>query len=217
MARKAIIVAGGDVHSEDLLKEVQRGYDLLLAADSGGIVLYELGYLPDVLIGDFDSLDRNLLALFRAKGVKITEFPPEKDWTDLELAVQTVINLNVQEIIIYGAIGDRLDHTLGNLSLLYQAMVSGVKAVIVGLRERVLLLGPDETLTLSPAANTFFSLLPLFPGVEGVTEREAKYPLDNASIPFGSTRGIHNEFITRPVTISIKRGYAFVIIHTGKS
>lgn len=216
MAGKAIIVAGGDVDCQDLMKELHRGYDLLLAADSGGTVLYELGYLPDLLIGDFDSIDGDLLAFFRAKGVKITGFPPEKDWTDLELAVQTVINLNVQEIIIYGAIGDRLDHTLGNLSMLYQAMVSGVKAEIVGLRERILLLGPDETLTLSPADNSFFSLLPLFPGVEGVTESKSKYPLHNASIPFGSTRGIHNEFITEPVTISIKRGYAFVIIHTGK-
>ncbi|HEY8344658.1 MAG TPA: thiamine diphosphokinase [Bacillota bacterium] len=217
MAGKAIIVAGGVVHSADLLKELHRGYDLLLAADSGGTVLYELGYLPNLLIGDFDSLDGDLLAFYRAKGVEITKFPPEKDWTDLELAVQTVINRNVQEIIIYGAIGDRLDHTLGNLSLLYQAMESGVKAVIVGLRERIFLLGPDETLTLSPTENTFFSLLPLYPGVEGVTEQGAKYPLANASIPFGSTRGIHNEFKTGPVTISINRGYAFVIVHTEQS
>lgn len=214
MAGKAIIVAGGAVHVMDLLQELAEGYDLLLAADSGGKVLYEYGYLPDLLIGDFDSIDRELLNFFREKGVKITEFSPEKDWTDLELAVQTVINLNVQEILIYGAIGDRLDHTLGNLSLLHQVMLSGAKAIIVGLKERVFLLGPEETLTLYPEPNRFFSLLPLYPGVEGVMESKAKYPLHNATIPFGSTRGIHNEFLTEPVTISIERGYAYVILHT---
>jgi thiamine pyrophosphokinase len=174
MAGKAIIVAGGAVHVMDLLQELAEGYDLLLAADSGGKVLYEYGYLPDLLIGDFDSIDRELLTFFRERGVKITEFPPEKDWTDLELAVQTVINLNVQEILIYGAIGDRLDHTLGNLSLLHQVMLSGAKAIIVGLKERVFLLGPEETLTLYPEPNRFFSLLPLYPGVEGVMESKAK-------------------------------------------
>jgi len=212
MGRKALIVGGGDINVTYLLQELKSDYAVLVAADGGGKTLHELGYQPHILLGDFDSLDHELIKVFKEKGSKIQEFPIEKDWTDLELAVQTVINLNVQEIIIFGGMGDRLDHTLGNLSLLYPLVTKGIKASLIGLKERVFLIGPHETVTLSPERDNFFSLLPLYPGVTGVTEYKAKYPLDDESIAFGSTRGIHNEFLSEPVTVSVKGGYAFLII-----
>ena len=210
--RKAIIMAGGPINQELALKELALGYDLLIAADSGGEFLYRHGYIPTILLGDFDSISSETLLALETQGAEIITYPAEKDYTDLELAVETSILRGAEEIAIYGGLGGRLDHTLGNLGLMRKAHKKGVKMVLTGLRERVFLLSPGQAVILPSTEEGFFSVLPLSEKVEGLTIEGAKYPLSEIKLEYGSTLGIHNEFVGAPVRISVTVGYLYILL-----
>lgn len=217
--KKAVIVAGGPVNKELLGKELDEGYDLLVAADGGGDFLYRNGYTPHILLGDFDSLPAEMRMRFEARGVEVIQFPKEKNWTDLELAVDLAVRRGAVELGIHGALGGRLDHTLANLGLLVKAERMGVQAILTGVRERVYLVGPGGELILYPGEGVFFSVLPLSPGVKGLSIAGAKFPLHKIEMEYGSTRGIHNEFtdLLTPVKISLGEGFVYVILSSEKS
>jgi thiamine pyrophosphokinase len=188
------------------------GYGLLIAVDGGGKPLYEFGYQPQLLMGDFDSLALEYKKSLAAGGAEIKSFPAEKDWTDLELAFNYLLTQECQEALVFGALGGRLDHTVANLSLLYQLKQQGIAGVFIGQEQAVTLLKPQERLRINPFPHGHFSLLPYPFVARGVTIRGAKYPLDQAVLELGSTRGVHNEFLSVPVQVSIDSGSALVIV-----
>ena len=100
------------------------GCDLLLAVDGGGKTLVDLGYQPQLLLGDFDSLPLSYQDDLKAKGVQILSYQPEKDWTDLELAFNQLTTEKCRTAQVFGALGGRLDHTLANIALLYKMKLS---------------------------------------------------------------------------------------------
>lgn len=210
--KKGIIVGGGPVNYRLLSNELKAGYDLLVAADGGGKPLYDLGYIPQVLLGDFDSLPPVYKELLTNQGAEMVSYQKEKDWTDLELSIELLIDKGINDILVFGGIGGRLDHTLANLSLLYRAKVAGVDVAMIGIAEMIILLSPKEQIILSPFVGGHFSLVPLFEVVEGVKIKGAKFPLENATIEFGSTLGIHNEFLENAVEISSQTGYLYLIL-----
>ncbi len=210
--KKGIIVGGGPVNYRLLNNELKAGYDLLVAADGGGKPLYDLCYIPQILLGDFDSLAPAYKELITAQGAKMISYKKEKDWTDLELSIKLLMDRGINNIRVFGGLGGRLDHTLANLSLLYRAKISGFDVTMIGKEEMVILLSSEEQVILSPFAGGHFSLLPLFEVAEGVNIKGAKFPLENATIKFGSTIGIHNEFLETSVGIGFRSGYLYLIV-----
>ena len=99
------------------LKLIQED-DYLVAADGGLRHVLALGLTPHLLIGDLDSASPEDVAKLQSRGVTIQQFPPAKDETDIQLALQTVLENGYQHVILMAALGGRMDHALGNLSLL---------------------------------------------------------------------------------------------------
>ncbi|HBG15354.1 MAG TPA: thiamine diphosphokinase [Firmicutes bacterium] len=211
-SKKGILVGGGPINKGFLRKELESGYDLLMAVDGGGKPLYDLGYIPNIMLGDFDSLPPRYREFFADKGAELFTYQREKDWTDLELGMDLALSRKIEEIQVFGGLGGRLDHTLANLSLLYKAKLQKTEAIMIGSEQIVTFLAPKEHIIITPFLDGHFSLLPYSSTVKGVSIAGAKYPLRNVTIELGSTRGVHNEFIATPVEIQIDSGYLLLIV-----
>ncbi|NLC53053.1 MAG: thiamine diphosphokinase [Firmicutes bacterium] len=211
-SKKAILVGGGPIHKGLLRTALAAGYDLLIAIDGGGKPIVDLGYQPQLLLGDFDSLPLSYKNALKAEGVRLLSYQPEKNWTDLELAFERLTAQKCRKALVFGALGGRLDHTLANLALLYKMKQSGTELVLIGDEQAVTLLTEQEKIRIFPFPRGHFSLLPYPFAAQGVSIREAKYPLEKATLELGSTRGVHNEFMTNPVEVELDSGSLLVIV-----
>ena len=121
-----MIVANGDPPDRETAHRYASHADLLLAADGGAHHALALDLVPHVVIGDLDSLTEDGQARLRSAGARFITHPKAKDETDLELALTYAIQQGAEEILILGALGGRLDHTLANLLLLTNPSLEGV-------------------------------------------------------------------------------------------
>lgn len=183
--------------------------DIVICADGGANNLYQTDIVPDMIVGDLDSLDYDTLMYFRELEVLFYKFPSEKDKTDTELATEFAIKKGVKEIILLGVTGTRLDHTLANILLLYKLLQENIKAKIIDGSNEIFIV--DKVITIEKEENTFVSFIPLFEKVKGVTMSGFKYLTQNIDFDRGSTMGISNQVKDKAGHIDIKDGIALVI------
>lgn len=211
---RAIIFANGEYrnpHRPPAFRET----DLVIAADGGSRHCQSLNIVPNLLIGDLDSTDPDLVALWEGSGVEVIRHPTDKDQTDLELALLIAQERGAREILVYGAVGGRLDMTFGNLTLLAHPELQ-VPTTLICENEEVHLLRPGDSLELGGQPGETLSLLPLQPGGSLVSARGLYYPLESELLEFGLTRGISNQLISHTARISIDSGL-LAVIHTRRS
>ena len=133
------IVSGGTAPSERLFRGYLEKVDFIIAADRGSECLYNYGIVPDLLLGDFDSVKKEILDTIKLHIKEVLEFPPEKDYTDTEIAIIEAIKRGAKKIYLFGATGSRMDHTLGNIGLLLTAKKRGVTLEIIDDNNRLYL------------------------------------------------------------------------------
>ena len=114
----ALIVSGGMAPSKEILLRELKSSKIVICADSCAYHLFKYDMVPNVLIGDFDSISSEVLSLFKSEGCIVEKFPPEKDFTDTEIAIEYAISKGYTNITLLGATGSRLDHVYGNITLL---------------------------------------------------------------------------------------------------
>jgi thiamine pyrophosphokinase len=176
--------------------------DLVIAADGGLRHTRLLGIVPDVVLGDFDSLG------YVPEGA--TVHPVEKDDTDAMLAVRQGLNQGYRNFVIYGGMdGPRLDHTIANLQTLCFLAQHGARGHLVGLSFTATVI-KDEKVVFSPDCSGIFSAF-CFGSDALVSISGAKYEADHAALTAGFPLGVSNHFEGSPVTITVHKGTAIVI------
>lgn len=211
---KYVIVAGGEKPQGKLpLLSLAQG-DYLICADSGANHIYELGYVPDLIVGDFDSVEPEILQAYRDRGCPTKTYPVEKDYTDTELAIQLALRASPSQIDLLGLIGSRLDHSLANVFLLTAYYRENCKIRLLG-PDYMAWVTKDQTVVTGEPGD-YVSILPVSETASGITMEGFKYPLTNATILRGSTHGISNELLTNEGFIGLQNGVLFVI-HTKNS
>ena len=208
---KTIIFANGEFTLPHCSIQI-RDDDLVIAADGGSQHCLSLGIQPEVLIGDLDSTDPNLVEKWREDGVEIIQHPEDKDETDLELAIMLAQERGARKIVIHGAVGGRLDMTYANLCMLAHPHLKTPITLING-EEEVHILHPGEMLTLVGEPGEIVSLIPIQPGNSIVSTRGFKYTLKNEPLQFGLSRGISNQLIAKRGTVHLESGLLSVV-HT---
>ena len=188
---------------------------LLIAADGGSRHYQAQKITPDVLIGDLDSTEPELAARWKEKGVEVIRYPADKDQTDLELALLLAQERGAEEILVYGAVGGRLDMTFGNLILLAHPQLNIPITLICG-QEEVHLLRQGDSLVVQGSPGDTLSLLPLHPDGAKISAQGVLYPLDDDKLEFGLTRGISNQLIQDKALIKLESGLV-AVIHTRSS
>jgi thiamine pyrophosphokinase len=190
---KATILSNGTVNDVDFLIPYIKNTDLFICADGGARYARVLSVKPDVLLGDFDSLDEDTLNYFKTIGTKIFRYPVAKNYTDTQLAIDKAIEMGSNEMVLLGVIGSRLDHTLANISMLYYLYERGVKAEIVNENNRIILLKGENVLKGKKGGT--ISFIPFLGDVEKITLRGFYYNLDEAELPKDISLGISNIFL----------------------
>ena len=132
-----LIVGSGNAESTELLQQTASLAQLLICVDGGARHFSKAGITPHVLLGDFDSIDANLLQTYEKDGVKLVKYPTGKDYTDMELALDYAAEHGATRVFIMGAIGSRIDHSLSNLQLLHKLLQKGIRGVILNENNRV--------------------------------------------------------------------------------
>ena len=210
--KKVLIITGGRTDT-DFVTEAYKEYspDVVIVADRGVMAAKELDIIPDYIVGDFDSGDTTVVEYFKSQfevygKPMVRTFNPEKDETDTELAISLALTLNPKEIVLLGATGTRLDHTMANIELLYRMMESGVKARIIDEYNVISIHDKEITLKRDKAFGEYFSLIPFTENVKGLNIRGAKYEVENYILSSGSSLGVSNEFMKNIVKISFDSG-----------
>ncbi|RCK74266.1 MAG: thiamine pyrophosphokinase [Anaerolineae bacterium] len=216
---RAVIFANGVFHPSRWAGEWLAGSHLHIAADGGLRLCHQLNLLPDILVGDFDSLTEQEVQQMQAQGVRVLRYPARKDETDLELALQAACEQAVDEIIVLGGLGARWDQTLANLLLPAYRRFRHVPMVFVDGQHEIFALNapPARRLTLRGRIGDTLSLIPIGGDVRGVTVQGAEYPLEREELHFGATRGLSNVFLEETVLLEIDEGSLLaVVIHTSE-
>lgn len=200
------ILLGGDLTVTDRLRSMISG-SRIIAADSGMRHAFALGVKPELWVGDFDSADISLME--QAKDIARKSYPAEKNETDGEIATSEAIDLGADTLILAGALGgERSDHALQHLLHSLSLAERGLEVTLTsGIEEGYPLLPGRKTLSLPKGA--LFSVLGLS-ALEGLDIIGARYPLQNFSLPFGSSRTISN-IAEGPLEFHLKSGRALIL------
>lgn len=211
--KSAVLFVNGDIEDVQALAGMVKEAALCIAVDGGLRWAKSLGVLPDVLIGDLDSVEPGAVEEMRAAGVRVVRYPVEKDDTDLELAIRLAIDEGCDPIRLLGAIGGRIDQTLGNLFLLAQPdlAVADVRAIDPG-REIFLIRGQAE---IEGSVGDTVSLLPLIGEAHGVSTDGLYYPLQNETLYPYRTRGISNVMTGARATVAVREG-VLLCVHASR-
>ena len=204
--QKAFIYVGGEIHPENIT-EHPKSDDLTIAADSGYHNALSLGDRVQILVGDFDSIDKGREI---DEKIEILTVPAEKDFTDTQLAVETAIKRGARDIVIIGGLGGRLDHTLSNLAILRELSEAQVYALITDGKNRVRYIRSTSTL-ISRSGYKYLSLIADDEKVKGVSVEGCKYPLDNATLTNRYQYAVSNEITGNCALVSVKKGGLYIV------
>lgn len=188
-----------------------RSADLVIAADGGALPLLWANIVPQIVIGDLDSVDPGAQADLVARGAELRSFPRAKDETDLELALLYAVEQGAETIDVLGALGGRWDHTLANVTMLAMPELRGRKVRLLA-EKQALFLVRDQA-DLPGMHGDTLSLIPLSAQVHGVTTRGLLYPLADATLHRERARGISNVLLDPPGHVELRDGLLLVVHH----
>ena len=206
---KTLIISGGNV-TKEILKDVleNNSFDNIIAVDKGLEILDECKIEPNYIIGDFDSVNTRIVN--RYNNANIIKLNPEKDFTDTHMTIKLALEIKSSYIVILGAIGTRIDHTIANIHVLKECMEQQIECKIINENNKIELINKQHILYLNNKYR-YVSLIPLTTKVEGVTLKGFKYPLINATLKIGESIGISNEQIEKKAIIELKNGILILI------
>lgn len=209
--KETLIIAGANINKEFVEKYIKENSSKhIIAVDKGLECLDSLNIIPTHIIGDFDSVDKDILEKYRDKEIEINTFNSEKDYTDTDLAIQLAIQLGNNNITIIGGIGIRLDHTIANIHILNRALEKDIKCRLIDEHNEIFLINEDTELILDKNYS-YISLIPLTNIVKIKNLEGFKYKLNNQILKIGESIGISNEQIQKRALIKISEGLLIVI------
>ena len=202
--KRCVIVGGAGINNYDYIRSRLYVDDYIVFCDSGLRHLEPLQVKPSLIVGDFDSHDNPHL------DVETIVLPCEKDDTDTVFAVKEAIKRGFDYFLLIGVVGARLDHTLGNVSILLYLDLIGKKGFIIDDYSEM------EIVSKEPAyiedSYAFFSLLNVSGTAKGITIENAKYLLNNAEITCEYQYGVSNEVLPgKTAKVSILEGKLLLI------
>ncbi len=209
---KAVIVANGSPVDPAADREQVPADALIIAADGGAAYCRMLDLTPDVIIGDMDSLAGDPAAASGFPGAEIIRHPARKDATDLELAIDLSVARGARSLVILGALGGRWDMSFGNLFLLALPALAKIPVRLIDGRQEIVLLSGKQTAVFQGKPGDTFSLIPVGSDAIGVTLTGLEYPLENATLAYGSSRGISNVLQKSKATVSLESGALICIL-----
>jgi len=205
-----VVVTGGDP-PDGMADGVVPPGARVIAADSGADTALSLGLVVDEVVGDLDSLSADGLRALKAAGVPIDVHEPDKDATDLELALHRALLCRPARILVLGGLGGRVDHELANLLLLSGESVAAIDVELRSGACSVRVVRPGRRTTTCGPPGELVSLMPVHGLARGVTTTGLRWPLVGADLASGTTLGISNELVASEASVSCTEGVLLVV------
>jgi thiamine pyrophosphokinase len=208
----ALIFANGVLNQPAQLQSLLDRADIIIAADGGANHCAELAITPDILLGDFDSIDADVLAAYKAKDVETRRYPVQKDATDLELALDQAKEMGADTVWLLGALGGRWDMSFANVLLGGGEKYKSLLIFLLGEDCSMHILHPGKSYPINGKAGDKVSFLPLKGDVCGVTLTNFEYPLQSQTIHFGSSLAISNVLRSDHAMVQLTKGILLCIV-----
>lgn len=209
--QRCIIICAGDLEISQIpIKE----NDLVIAVDGGYMYSRVLEITPDVIIGDFDSLEEpyasEVRELEESESARVIRLEREKDDTDTMAAIRYGLQAGCRDFHLYAAMGGRLEHTIANLQSLLFLKKNGAKGYLWDAFSMTTVIR-EESLSFQKSMEGMLSVFAVDGDAKGVTETGLKYELHDAVLENSFPKGISNEFIGEEATVSVRDGALLVL------
>ncbi|RBW67513.1 thiamine diphosphokinase [Bacillus taeanensis] len=205
-----ILANGPEIDYHDLMpyKELNAVW---VGVDRGVHYLLTKGITPRYAFGDFDSLTKEETEWLSSHSLDKQIYAPEKDQTDLEIAIDWAVAQKPEQITILGATGGRLDHALINIQLLLKGFQNNLKMSIVDKQNKLSMVGPGSYIINKENYFKYVSFISFSHSVEGLTLKGFKYPLENEQLSWGSSLCISNELVEEKGCYSFLNGILIMV------
>ena len=200
---RAVIFGNGHIKDYDKIKSYIYDGDFIICADGGYRHIKKLGMSCNIIIGDFDSVELDTV------DTEVIKYPVKKDFTDGELCVKYALEHGYDELVLFGMVGDRLDHTINNL-----LMLSDCGGTVIDDNNEIYIL--KDKLEFTKKKGKTLSIIPVKGDLEGMYSSGLEYPLNNDTLEFGKCRGNSNVITEDYCKISTRNGIGLVIITDGR-
>ena len=205
MGKKIAIIGNGTINNKKFHLRILKEYDIIICADGGATNAKKMNIIPDYIIGDLDSTTNEILNFFKLNLTKIIK-DENQDKTDMELAINLAEKLKPDEIIIMGAIGYRIDHTIANI-LCLDKIKSNIKTKIIDDKNIIEIIENEKC--IEGEKDDIVSIIPLTDIVD-LSYQGLKWLINNQDVKFGWF-GISNKLKGKKAKISLKRGKILIV------
>lgn len=218
---RCAVILSGSILDDRAVRTWLESADRLICADGGARHLHRMNIRPDLLVGDLDSISSEELNWLESLQVPIKRFPAAKNETDAELAIRAALTdlpepNSQHELVILGAFGSRPDHVLANQLLAARLAGEGWCLILTDGSSTAFTLIGGQTLRLNLPVHEeqalAISAIPITAEITGLTYQGLTYPLTNATLNLGSTRGLSNNLSSSPATATLATGILLIIV-----
>ena len=214
MTLKAVIVCASPEAwiDEQRLKNQET---IFIGVDRGALTLIKYKILPNLAIGDFDSVTAEEFQCISKNSLKTMRLHPEKDETDTELAISHALSLSASKIDIYGGLGGRLDHSIANIRLLLRYSKKGISINLINETNHMVILKPGNY-TFEAFKHSYLSFFAIEETVTDLTLSGVKYPLTKYTLTKytltqDDIRCVSNEVVLENYHVAFSKGYLLMI------
>ena len=209
---KVCILLNGKINDYSIIKQFinNQNYDYIICADGGANHAYKMNITPNYIIGDSDSINKEVIDFYKKQNVLFEEFPSKKNETDSELCILLSKSLNASKIDLFGTLGGRIDHILANINLLYYIREQEIIPRIISEQEEIYI-ATNECVKIKGNVNDIISIIPIKGDAKGVTLENLEYPLNNYDMNYSTPLGISNIMLSEECKIAVKKGSLLII------
>jgi len=210
---RAVIFANGTFSNPAKLKAILTENDRILCADAGAAHALALGLLPEIVVGDLDSIASETLDELKKRDVHILTHPCDQNKTDLDVTLAHALKTGATEILFLTSLGGRLDHMLANIMLASRVELQHIRISFFDGETYALFVHSGQSASIDGQMKDIISLVPFTRTVKGVTLNNVKWPLNKATLERGSTLTSSNVMTADKCTIQVEEG-SLLLLHT---
>lgn len=209
-----VLICGGCIEEEFSKKVLEHIHpDCIIGIDRGLNFCYRNRIVPQYILGDFDSIDKEILEYYEnQQEIPVKRYKPEKDATDTRIGLELALKLGSSRIFILGATGGRLDHYMGNLQSLIVPLSKGAEAWILDSQNAITVLDKRTEIHKAEQFGKYISFFSMGDKVEGLTLTGFKYPLKEYTMINSDGIGVSNEIQDDTAVVDFRQGLILMIM-----
>ena len=212
MEKKYVIFLNGEYkYSQEFMDKLVSENAVYFCADGGANFAFKYGKMPEMIIGDLDSIEKKVLEYYKSKNILIKKFPKDKDFTDFELILKEINKISenknfVEKIFVVGGLGKRIDMTLSNLFIMEKYKN------LVFLQENEEIFYAEKSFILKNKKEYEFSIIPISEKVEKLTLKGFKFETDKIDVKRESSRLVSNVILENEASVEFESGKLIIVL-----